>query len=156
MDDLKVEQRNVIHSLFRNGKSSSECYQKLKNTYGKDCLFHAAIYHWVQAFQGGRTSAKLRGGPGKPRTARTEITRNTAATLLADNAQITLPHLAHVLQVLLSVAKCKALAINIRLFGRQYGPIVQCQAECKIYGFLVSLYGCTVKNTVFCFFSFKN
>ncbi len=43
MDDLKVEQRDVIHFLLRNGKSSSEYYQKLKNTYGKDCFLSIHI-----------------------------------------------------------------------------------------------------------------
>ncbi len=50
-----------------------------------------------------------------------------------------------------SVAKCTALAINIRLFGRWYGRTV----VRKIYGFLVPLYGCPVKNTVFCFSALK-
>ncbi len=54
-----------------------------------------------------------------------------------------------------SVSKCTALAINIRLFGRWYGRMAQCKTLSKIYGFLVPLYGCTVKNTVFCFSASK-
>ncbi len=106
MDDLKVQQRYVINFLLKNGKSSSECYQKLKNIHDKDYLFHAAIYRWIQAFKGSRTSAKFRGGAGKPRMARNEITRNTAGTLSADYAQITFRYLAHVLQVSLTTTYC--------------------------------------------------
>ncbi len=47
-------------------------------------------------------SAELKGGPGKPRTARSEIIRNTAATLLTDDARITLRSMAAILQVSLA------------------------------------------------------
>ncbi len=55
----------------------------------------------------------------------------------------------------ISVGKCTALAINVGLFGWWYGPTAQCEAVRKIYGLLVPLYGCTVKNTAFCFSALK-
>ncbi len=54
-----------------------------------------------------------------------------------------------------SVTKCTALAINMQLFGRWYGRAAQCYAVHKMYSFLVQLYGCTVKNSIFCFFALK-
>ncbi len=54
-----------------------------------------------------------------------------------------------------SVAKCSALAINIRLFGSRYGRTALSYTVHKIYGFLVPLYGCTVKNTAFWFSALK-
>lgn len=103
--EQKAEQRYVIKHYCKIGKTATEVFDILKTTYGDNTLARATVFRWHAAFsKEGRTSATLEGGPGAPITKLTEITRNTGATLLADDPRMTLRELANILQVSLGSA----------------------------------------------------
>ncbi len=45
-------------------------------------MLRATVYHWYEAFEKGRASASLKGGPCAPCRAVTEVIVNTAATII--------------------------------------------------------------------------
>lgn len=101
---VKLEQRGAINYLRRNGDSAFVVHQKLKATYKEQCLSRPTVYRWYNEFKNGRSSVKLKGGPGAPVKVRTTEIVNTAATLVADDARITLRSVAHALQISLGTA----------------------------------------------------
>ncbi len=62
---------------------------------------HPLPYRWYDAFEKGRTHASLKGDPGAPCRATTEVLQNTRITFLPNNLSIVLHELKNAPQVLL-------------------------------------------------------
>lgn len=62
-------------------------------------MSRATIYRWYDAFEKGRESARLKGGPGAPSWAVTAVTINMCGSLLADDPTTNVRELARILQI---------------------------------------------------------
>ncbi len=57
------EQRYAVKFCFWQGKTHLQTLDTLPTTYGDAEMSRATIYHWYEAFERGRESVALKGGP---------------------------------------------------------------------------------------------
>ena len=55
-----VEYRAVIRFLFLKGRTPTETFNEMKETYGKDAPSYDVVKHWHRQFKCGRTSVETR------------------------------------------------------------------------------------------------
>ena len=65
MKDLE-EQCICIKFCFKLGKTFTETFQMLQQSYGEDCLSHTQCHKWYQHFISDRTSIKDDPKSGRP------------------------------------------------------------------------------------------
>ena len=80
-----VEYRAVIRFLFLKGRTLTETFNEMKETYGKDASSYDVVKHWHRQFKCGRTSVETASIPGRPHSAIDEDTiRQVEAAILED------------------------------------------------------------------------
>jgi transposase len=90
----QFEQRENVKFYQNLGKSASETFQMIKQAYGKEALGCSAVLKWHKRFAQGRDSLEDDAHIGRPRTVRTELKIQEAATLVCANRFQTLDEIA--------------------------------------------------------------
>jgi len=94
-----AEQRYTVKFLQKSGRTRMETLGIIRATYGEHAMTRPTIYRWYDAFEKGRETARLRGGPGAPITKLTETTINTCRALLVEDPSFRLVELASILDI---------------------------------------------------------
>ncbi len=98
--ETKEEQRFVIQFYVRRGKSATASFQKLKKTYGEQCLSRVTILRWHAAFANeGRESAKVKPSTSRPKTSVIAINVNTVSTLIQEDRHLTMRALSAIMNI---------------------------------------------------------
>ncbi len=98
--ETKEEQRFTIRFYVRRGKSATATFQKLKETYGEQCLSRATILRSHAAFaKEGRKSAKVKPSTGRPKASVTAINVNTVNALMQEDRHLTMRGLSAIMNI---------------------------------------------------------
>ena len=80
-----VECRAVIRFLYLKGRTPTETFDEMKETYGEDAPSYDVVKHWHRQFKCGRTSVETAPIPGRPHSVIDEGTiRQVEAAILED------------------------------------------------------------------------
>ncbi len=91
-----AQQRYAVQFLHRQEKNCVETLHAIQKPYGEEAVSRATIYHWYDAFEKGRWTAKLEKGPGAPIRKTNKILQNTCATLFATSLTSSANNVVHV------------------------------------------------------------
>ncbi len=120
-EERYTKQWYVIKFLHAQGKSRIQPLTEVQGTYGNRAVSRATIYQWYDLFVRGRDSTKLKGKPGTPRWATTEVLTNTCAVLLAKDTSMTLHELkddngkASIFVIIVKLAHICTVAFSVTL-----------------------------------------
>lgn len=99
MEEYLKAQRYAIQFCFKLKKTRTETFKMIFEDYGVSAVSRSTCYAWYKQFEEGRASAELKGGPGAPAAKLSEITINTGAAIVREDARITVRQLAAILQI---------------------------------------------------------
>ncbi|PSN50223.1 hypothetical protein C0J52_07798 [Blattella germanica] len=75
MEVSRLEQRAYIKIAVLRGQNARECHAQLLEAVGARALPYRTVARWVAAFESGREATKDKPRTGRPRTVRTEVSR---------------------------------------------------------------------------------
>jgi len=84
-----TEQCICIKFCFKIGKTATETYKLLQQTYGEDAMGHTQVFDWFRRFKEGRTSVESDPRSGRPSTSRNEEIIAKVSTTVCSNRRWT-------------------------------------------------------------------
>ena len=93
MKDLEV---NVfcVKFCFKLGKTFTETFQMLQQSYGEDCLSRTQCHEWYQRLKSGRTSIENDPKSGRPSTSMDDDNVEKVLAVIRQNRRLTVREFA--------------------------------------------------------------
>ncbi len=110
--DKNFEQRAVIKSLVKLGKTGKQISEKLNTVYGEAAMKPATVYKWVKRCQEGRESLKDDQRSGRPVTTRNEENVKRIENALAENHRMSIRWLSENLGINLETV-CLIITLDL-------------------------------------------
>jgi len=84
-----TEQSICIKFCFKIGKTATETYQLLQQTFGEDAVGRTQVFDWFRLFKERRTSVEIDLRSGRPSTSRNEEKIAEVRTIIRNNRRLT-------------------------------------------------------------------
>ena len=97
----------LLWQLFKIGKTATETYQLLQQTYGEVSMGRAQVFDWFRLFKEGRTSVESDPRSGRRSTSRNEELIAKDRTIVRNNERLTVREIAEDCGI--SVGSCDAI-----------------------------------------------
>jgi len=142
-----TEQHICIKFWFKIGKTATEKYQLLQQTYGEDVMRITQVFDWFRRFKEGRTSVESDPRTGRPSTSRNEEMIAKVRTTVRNNRRLRVREIADNFGI--HVGSCDAILNenDRRMAGWRLDPAPRQYARSH-FTFCAAVFGQTRQRSV--------